>query len=204
VEGEGGEGAEDQEENVLEDDGLLGEAAEVGGFGGRGGGGGFFDACPGEVDVEEEEEDAEADDGALGWLEGCDGGGWIWETCIELVVCSHQGVVEEMSIDLVGLISSGLYKEGVAGCRTYLRLDQDQINEKHNKIMLNVFIAEPPAVLAHSEAHAMACRLVICARVLCVQSLHWIPAFYTDRHGGDPSSSTQIHQVVAQIMNYSW
>lgn len=92
-------------------------------------------------------------------------------------------------------------------CRTYLRLDQNQIDKKHNKVMLNVFVAESPAVLAHSEAHAMACRLVICARVLCVQSLHWIPAFYTDRHGSDgadPLNSTQIHQVVAQIMNYSW
>jgi len=69
VEGEGGEGAEDQEEDVLQDDGLLGEAPEVGGFVGRGSGGGFFDARPGEVDVEEEEEDAEADNGALGWLD---------------------------------------------------------------------------------------------------------------------------------------
>lgn len=52
--------------------------------------------------------------------------------------------------------------------------------------MLDVFIAEPPAVLAHSEAHAMACGLVICARVLCVESLHRISAFYTDRHGAGP------------------
>lgn len=83
-----GEGGEGEEEEVLEDDragcylevgggmcrGGWGRGGEVvgregwwrdrGGGGGGGGGQwgrGFFDACPGQVDVEEEEEDAEAD-----------------------------------------------------------------------------------------------------------------------------------------------
>lgn len=89
----------------------MGETAKVGGFGGGGGRGGFLDARPGQVDVEEEEEDAEADDGALGWLENdsIEVDVKSWEAYIELVVCSHERVVEEMSIDLVGRISSGLY-----------------------------------------------------------------------------------------------
>jgi hypothetical protein len=57
------------EKHVLEYDRLLGEPAkvDVAPAGGIGVGGGLaaLDACPGEVDVEEEEEDAEADDGGL-------------------------------------------------------------------------------------------------------------------------------------------
>jgi hypothetical protein len=57
------------EEHVLEYDRLLSEPTKVdvaptGGIGVRGGLA-TLDACPGEVDVEEEEEDAEADDGGL-------------------------------------------------------------------------------------------------------------------------------------------
>ena len=63
MEGRGRERAEDEEEEILVDDGLLGEAAERGGF--RGWGGLSLDARPGQVDVEEEEEDAEADYGGL-------------------------------------------------------------------------------------------------------------------------------------------
>lgn len=65
----GGWGGLRTEEHVLEDDGLLGEPAEVAcvcAVGGLGVGDGLaLDARPGEVDVEEQEEDAEADDGAL-------------------------------------------------------------------------------------------------------------------------------------------
>lgn len=53
MEGDGREGAEEQEEEVLEEEWVGGE-----GWRGWVGGGGFFDAGPGEVDVEEEEEDA--------------------------------------------------------------------------------------------------------------------------------------------------
>lgn len=54
-------------EHVLEDDWLLREPAKVAfvcGIGGVGDGL-ALDARPGEVDVEEQEEDAEADDGGL-------------------------------------------------------------------------------------------------------------------------------------------
>ncbi len=70
VERERRERAEEQEEDVLEDDGLLREPPEVllrDGVprGGRVGARMFLDARPGEVYVEEQEEDAEADDGGL-------------------------------------------------------------------------------------------------------------------------------------------
>jgi hypothetical protein len=68
-----GKGGPRTEEHVLEYDRLLGEPAkvDVAPAGGIGVGGGLaaLDACPGEVDVEEEEEDAEADDGGL-WPPG--------------------------------------------------------------------------------------------------------------------------------------
>jgi hypothetical protein len=72
VECEGAECAEHEEEEVLVDDGLLGEPAKVGvGVACRvgvaaAGGLAALDARPSQVDVEEEEEDTEADDGGLG------------------------------------------------------------------------------------------------------------------------------------------
>lgn len=60
VEGDRGEGAEDEEEHILHDNWLLGEAAEVRGFRRSRCGRGLFDARPGKIDVEEKEEDAKA------------------------------------------------------------------------------------------------------------------------------------------------
>jgi hypothetical protein len=66
---EEGEGRREKEErtekDVLVDDGLLGEAAKGAGFGGVGGGDLFLDSGPGEVDIEEQEEDAQSYDGGL-------------------------------------------------------------------------------------------------------------------------------------------
>lgn len=63
----GGEGAR-TEEHVLEDYGSLREAAEVGTAAAGGVGVGDrvpLDASPRKVDIEQQEEDAEADDGGL-------------------------------------------------------------------------------------------------------------------------------------------
>ncbi len=49
-------------------------------------------------------------------------------------------------------------------------------------IVLYVFVAEPAAVLAHSESHSMAAGLVICARVVGVEGLDGISTFYADWH----------------------
>jgi hypothetical protein len=34
---------------------------------------------------------------------------------------------------------------------THLRLDQNEIDEQDNEVMLDVFVAEAPAVLAHCQ-----------------------------------------------------
>lgn len=72
MEGEGGEGDKEKEEEILEDEGLglqdcgVGRRwGDVGVVGGRGWERELFDARPGQVDVEEEEENAEAEDRAL-------------------------------------------------------------------------------------------------------------------------------------------
>ena len=58
--GEGGEGTEEEVEGVLEEDGECGDGRVRGEGWGKG-----FDVRPGQVNVEEEEEDAEAGDGGL-------------------------------------------------------------------------------------------------------------------------------------------
>jgi len=63
VKGKCTEEAVGKEEKVLEKERVGGECA--GGVAAGRGGRGFLDACPGEVDVEEEEEGAESDYGRL-------------------------------------------------------------------------------------------------------------------------------------------
>jgi hypothetical protein len=49
---------------------------------------------------------------------------------------------------------------------THLRFDQDQIDEQNHKVMLDIFVAEPPAVLAHRQPDVVAARGIPRARVL--------------------------------------
>jgi hypothetical protein len=134
----------------LVDDGLLGEAAERGGF--RGWGGLPLDARPGEVDVEEEEEDAKADYGGLEMrrvlgLECPRGGSGMWggggDTNGKLVLVFHERVVEKVSVDL--------------------GLDQDEIDEENDKVVLDVLVAKSAAVLAHCQANVVPAGLVTAA-----------------------------------------
>jgi hypothetical protein len=65
---------------------------------------------------------------------------------------------------------------------TYLRLDQDQINEQHHKVMLDIFVCEALAARALRQAHALAQGTVIGLGVGGVQCVHWEAAFYAYRH----------------------
>lgn len=46
-----------------------------------------------------------------------------------------------------------------------LRLDKDQVDEEHDKVMLDVLVAEAAAFSADRQADVVAARLVTCARV---------------------------------------
>ena len=64
-----------------------------------------------------------------------------------------------------------------------MRLDQNQINEQHHKVVLDVLVGELLAAWALRQAHAFAQRPVVGFRVLCVQRLHGVAALDTDGHG---------------------
>jgi hypothetical protein len=51
--------------------------------------------------------------------------------------------------------------------RTDLRLDEDEVDEEHHEIMLDVLVAEAPALATHSQSNIVPARLVAGARVLC-------------------------------------
>lgn len=63
----------------------------------------------------------------------------------------------------------------------HLRFDQDEVDEQHHKVVLDVLVAEPAAVLAHRQADIVARRLVACA--LAPESLDGVFAFDADWHG---------------------
>ena len=48
--------------------------------------------------------------------------------------------------------------------------------------MLHILVTEAPAVLAYRESHTMAGRAVVCAGVLCVESLDGITTLNADWH----------------------
>jgi len=96
VEGEGREGAENEEEDVLEDDWLEGEEEKVVvvyTVYSRVGGGLLLDPVPRQVDVKEQEEDAKTEDGWLDWSLVYSGKRGAGETDIELIMLSHQRVM---------------------------------------------------------------------------------------------------------------
>lgn len=100
---------------------------------------------------------------------------------IKLIMLPHQGIMQQMSIHLSSTSATFPLNPSSIGS-THLRLNQHQINKQHYKIMLYVFIAEPPAILAHGEAHAMPCGAVIGARVFGVKGFDGVATFYADWH----------------------
>lgn len=67
--------------------------------------------------------------------------------------------------------------------QTYLRLDENQVDKEHDKVMLDVLVAEAPALAAHRQPDVVAARLVARARVLRPQRLDRVPALDANRHG---------------------
>ena len=96
--GEGGEGTEEEVKGVLEEDGECGDGRVRGEGWGEG-----FDVRPGQVDVEEEEEDAEAGDGGLdGYAVSCS---FLTDSLegrayVKLLVIAREAIEEKMPVDL--------------------------------------------------------------------------------------------------------
>ena len=65
---------------------------------------------------------------------------------------------------------------------SYLWLDQNQINEQHNKVMLDVLVGELLAARTLCQAYTFAQRAVVGFRVFGVQRLDRVPTLYTDGH----------------------
>jgi len=64
----------------------------------------------------------------------------------------------------------------------YLWFDQDQIEEKDNKIMLDVFVCETLATRALCQANALSQSTVIGLTVCRVQAAYGVPALNTYGH----------------------
>jgi len=64
----------------------------------------------------------------------------------------------------------------------HLRLDQDQVNEQHDEVMLDVFVGEALAARALGEPDAFAQRPVIRLAVCRVQLVDRIATFNTYGH----------------------
>lgn len=67
---------------------------------------------------------------------------------------------------------------------TYLRLDQDQINEQHHEIVFDIFVGEAFAARTLRQTHALSKSLVIGFAVRRIQRRHRISTFNTYRHIG--------------------
>lgn len=48
----------------------------------------------------------------------------------------------------------------------YLRFDEHQVNEEHNKVMLDILVAKVAAIATHRESNIMAACLIAGAGVL--------------------------------------
>lgn len=188
VEGEGAEGDEKEEEEVLQDEGLSLEDCRVGGRG-RGGCGSavgrgawegeFLDARPCQVDVEEEQEDAEPEDGALQYVSTWSVRSWLGSPCTSNFESSRPSRLKRRC----------RYTCAVSCCpsralsvTTYLGFDQDKINEQHHEVVLDILVSELLAARTLCQAHALSQSAVVGFRVLGVQCFHRVAALYADGH----------------------
>lgn len=90
-------------------------------------------------------------------------------TYIKSIAVSHQRVMQQVSIDLVPNNVSpprSLPRPCTPPSQTHLWLDQNQVDEQHDKIMLDIFITKVPAVATHRQPDVVAARLIARARVL--------------------------------------
>ena len=221
-EDKGAWGCRRTEEHVLEHDRLLGEPAKVA----RVIAGGLdvrdrlaLDARPGEVDVEEQEEDAEADDGPLCFQHIRSA------TCpISPPQAKKQNLPRTYPPPSSTYYATNAYtpvhphtplamhtlpkpshpelrfhsRACVVWCVAHLRLDQDQVDEQHDKVVLDVLVAEAPAVLAHGQPDVVPARLV--AAALAPERLDGVPALYADGHCGGISGGGVVRWLVERAV----
>lgn len=98
---------------------------------------------------------------------------------VEPVVFASKAVEEEVSVDLASQLPC-ITSSAVA--ETYLRLDQDQVNEQHHEVMLDILVGELLAARTLCESHAFSQRAVVRLRVLSIESLDGVAALYADGH----------------------
>lgn len=98
----------------------------------------------------------------------------LGSTYIKLIPIAHQRVVQQVAVHLLlkarrtSAQPARHCLHGSGATATHLRLDQDQIDEQNDVVMLDVFVAEAPAVLADREPDVVAARLIAAGvGVLC-------------------------------------
>lgn len=69
-----------------------------------------------------------------------------------------------------------------------LGLDEDEVDEEHHEVVLDILVAEAPALLAHRQPDVVSARRVPGSRVLRPQRLDRVPALDADRHSRISSS----------------
>lgn len=65
---------------------------------------------------------------------------------------------------------------------TYLRFDEDEVDEEHNEVMLDVLVSKFLAVLTLCESHALAECTIVSSAVGGVKDRHWVRARDADWH----------------------
>jgi hypothetical protein len=76
----------------------------------------------------------------------------------------------------------GAHFHGSEECKTYLWLDQHQVDEQHDEIMLHIFVGEAFAAWTLCETHTFTESLVIGFAVCGVERTDWIATLDTDWH----------------------
>jgi len=64
----------------------------------------------------------------------------------------------------------------------YLWLNQDKVNEEHDKVMLDIFVGESLASRTLRQSHAFTKRTVVGLAIGSVESVDWKSTFNAYRH----------------------
>lgn len=95
------------------------------------------------------------------------GGGLVGSAHIESVVVAPEAVEQEVSVDLPPTVSARVFINHRGN--PYLRFDEHQIDEDHDKVIFDVFVGKALAARTLRQSHAFALGSIIGATIRAIQ-----------------------------------
>jgi hypothetical protein len=107
---------------------------------------------------------------------------WGRRSHVKSIIVAPKPVEEQMPGHLESISISRLSPCSGLSRRPHLRLNQHQVDEQHDKVMLDVLVGKSLASRALGQAHAFPKRPIVGIAEFLVEGRYGMPAFNANRH----------------------